>query len=84
MCRKKECPTCRVKCPSKRYLRPDPNFDNLIKQIYPNLEEYEAKQDLLIEEINKNLMQSQTLTRSIEQGKKRQALAKGTRVVINI
>jgi hypothetical protein len=45
------------------------------------LDEYEAKQDLLIEEINKNLMQSQNLTRSIEQGKKRQALAKATRVV---
>jgi hypothetical protein len=26
----KECPTCRERCPSRRFLRPDPNFDALI------------------------------------------------------
>ena len=32
----KECPTCRKKLVSKRALRPDPNFDELISKIYPN------------------------------------------------
>jgi len=76
---KKECPTCRVKCSSRRHLRPDPNFDAIINQIYPNLEEYEAKEETLIQEINKSLMQSKTLIESVEKGKKRQALAKTTR-----
>jgi len=73
---KKECPTCRVKCPSMRYLRPDPNFDGLITQIYPNLEEYEAKQESIIEQINKNVMKTKSLIESVEKGKQRQALAK--------
>lgn len=38
----KECPTCRKKLVSKRSLRPDPNFDQLISKIYPNRESYEA------------------------------------------
>ena len=33
----KECPTCRERCPSRRFLRPDPNFDALIAVIYPDL-----------------------------------------------
>jgi len=69
-----------VKCSSKRHLRPDPNFDGIISAIYPNLEEYEAKEETMIAEINKNLMKSRSLLDGIEQGKKRQALAKATRV----
>jgi len=67
---KKECPTCRVKCASMRYLRPDPNFDGIIAQIYPNLDEYEARQASIIEAINKNVMKSKTLIESVEKGKK--------------
>jgi len=77
---KKECPTCRVKCSSRRHLRPDPNFDGIIAQIYPNLEEFEAKEESMIEQINRSLMKSGTLIDSIELGKKRQALAKTSRV----
>jgi hypothetical protein len=32
----KECPTCRKKLVSKRSLRHDPNFDQLISKIYPS------------------------------------------------
>ncbi|KAI8923881.1 hypothetical protein BC831DRAFT_513833 [Entophlyctis helioformis] len=42
---KKECPTCRAKCASKRSLRPDVRFDELIRVLYPNLEEMIAQQD---------------------------------------
>eukprot|EP01119_Soliformovum_irregulare_P022179 TRINITY_DN7534_c0_g1_i3.p1 TRINITY_DN7534_c0_g1~~TRINITY_DN7534_c0_g1_i3.p1 ORF type:complete len:190 (+),score=10.14 TRINITY_DN7534_c0_g1_i3:29-598(+) len=76
---KKECPTCRVKCTSRRHLRPDPNFDAIISQIYPNLEEFEAKEETLIEQINKHAMQSGSLKDSVEVGKQRQALAKPSR-----
>lgn len=40
----KECPTCRKKLVSKRSLRPDPNFDQLIAKIFPNRDEYEELQ----------------------------------------
>jgi len=76
---KKECPTCRVKCSSRRHLRPDPNFDGIISQIYPDLEEFEAKEEYMIEQINRNIMKSGSLIDSIELGKKRQALAKASR-----
>ncbi len=59
-----------------RYLRADTNFDGIIAQIYPNLDEYEEKEDQVIDQINKNVMQSKTLLESVEKGKKRQALAK--------
>lgn len=49
---KKECPSCRVKCVSRRSLRKDPNFDAVIRKIYPQLEEYEAEQDAMIEKDN--------------------------------
>jgi len=77
---KKECPSCRVKCSSRRHLRPDLNFDGIIQQFYPNLDDYEAKEESVIEEITKNLMQSGTLIESITEGKKRQAQVKSMRM----
>ena len=41
----KECPTCRKKLVSKRSLRPDPNFDQLVAKIFPDREEYEEQQE---------------------------------------
>eukprot|EP00658_Telonema_sp_P-2_P030527 TRINITY_DN23023_c0_g1_i5.p1 TRINITY_DN23023_c0_g1~~TRINITY_DN23023_c0_g1_i5.p1 ORF type:complete len:249 (-),score=54.39 TRINITY_DN23023_c0_g1_i5:299-1003(-) len=49
---KKECPSCRVKCVSKRSLRRDPTFDEIINKLYPNLEKYEADLDASIEADN--------------------------------
>ena len=40
---KKECPSCRVKCVSRRSLRRDFNFDRIVRKIYPRLEEYEVR-----------------------------------------
>lgn len=89
--RKKECPTCRVHCSSRRHLRPDPNFDALISAIYPNLDEYEAqegshlKQDwfyaqayLETESFIAGINRSlnrKALTESVEKGIRRQAAA---------
>jgi len=47
----KECPTCRKKLVSKRSLRPDPNFDQLVEKIFPNREEYEAHQESILDSI---------------------------------
>ena len=35
----KECPTCRKKLVSKRSLRPDPNFDQLVAKLFPDKDE---------------------------------------------
>ncbi|GMT07602.1 hypothetical protein PENTCL1PPCAC_29776 [Pristionchus entomophagus] len=37
----KECPTCRTKLASKRSLRHDTNFDELIKKIWPDRQKFE-------------------------------------------
>lgn len=49
----KECPTCRKKLISKRSLRPDPNFDELIAKIYPSRDEYDAHQERVLAKISK-------------------------------
>ena len=36
---------------SKRSLRPDPNFDQLVEKIFPNREEYEAHQESILDSI---------------------------------
>merc|ERR1712193_89366 len=41
----KECPTCRKKLVSKRSLRPDPNFDQLVSKLFPDKEECEEQQE---------------------------------------
>ena len=41
----KECPTCRKKLVSKRSLRPDPNFDQLIAKLFPDKEDCEEQQE---------------------------------------
>ena len=42
---KKECPSCRINIPSRRSLRPDPNFDKLIKSIYGDAETLEKEEE---------------------------------------
>jgi len=41
----KECPTCRKKLVSKRSLRPDPNFDQLVSKLCPDKEEIDEQQE---------------------------------------
>jgi hypothetical protein len=54
----KECPTCRKKLVSKRSLRPDPNFDQLVEKIFPNREEYEAHQESILESLSRSHSQN--------------------------
>lgn len=69
---KKECPSCRVKCASRRSLRADSNFDSIIRKIYPNLDEYEAKEAERLLQITELYNISNTL----EEGYKRQSQLK--------
>ncbi|KAI8910383.1 hypothetical protein EDD86DRAFT_138449 [Gorgonomyces haynaldii] len=43
---RKECPTCRTKCVSKRSLRPDIKMEKLIRLFYPDLEHAIHEKDL--------------------------------------
>ncbi|PRP78457.1 hypothetical protein PROFUN_13690 [Planoprotostelium fungivorum] len=76
---RKECPACRVKCISRRQLRADPRFDRIISAVYSDLDSFEATQDQATEEIAKNAISigsKSILLQSMEEGKKRQALAR--------
>lgn len=66
----KECPTCRKKLVSKRSLRPDPNFDQLVEKIFPNRDEYEAHQESILESLSRS--HSQNFITSITDGIKAQ------------
>lgn len=72
----KECPTCRKKLISKRSLRHDPNFDQLISKIYPCREDYEAQQDRMMAKVSKH-----HFSQNIEETLRMQALnrARGKR-----
>ncbi len=62
-------------------MRADPAIDGIIAQIYPDLEEYEAKEEAMIEEINKTIMKTGSWIGGVEEAKKRQARAKPIRSV---
>ena len=61
----KECPTCRKKLVSKRSLRPDPNFDNLISKIFPSRDEYDAHQERLLAKAKQNIV---AYNRAVDEG----------------
>eukprot|EP01147_Barroeca_monosierra_P008768 gene8766-1147_t len=68
--RKKECPTCRAPCKSRRSLRPDKEFDAIIAVVYPSAQIYEEQQMALYRKIRaRSNLQSmfQTMAASIRQ-----------------
>jgi len=77
----KECPTCRKKLVSKRSLRPDPNFDQLVEKIFPNREEYEAHQESILESVTRS--HSQNFITSIKGMKKTSRLLRNTLISIH-
>jgi Zinc finger, C3HC4 type (RING finger) len=64
----KDCPSCRKHIPSKRSLRKDPNFDQLIAKIYPDLDAFEKEEEELIAEINRSRHFNNALTESTKIG----------------
>jgi hypothetical protein len=75
---KKECPTCRIPCSTRRNLRPDPNFDALIRVLYPDLEKYEKQEETRVQQINQEYV-AKAVAASVEEGMKRQKQAKRQR-----
>ncbi|ETN02151.1 hypothetical protein PPTG_16785 [Phytophthora nicotianae INRA-310] len=65
---KRECPSCRIHIPSKRSLRPDANFDALIRKIHPNLAEFERNEDQIIEQLNRTRHFHNAYTESTRKG----------------
>ena len=66
---KRECPSCRLKCPSRRSLRADTNFDDFIRTIYPNRESLEASEAKIEEQVLSN---QKALAESLDKGLRRQ------------
>eukprot|EP01082_Thalassiosira_pseudonana_P010276 g9400.t1 g9400 contig36:494629-496169(-) len=75
---KKECPQCRVHIPSRRSLRPDPNFDNLIKSIYGNLEELEKFEEEEIVRLNRDQNMNNAYAESRKRGILHQSMQRET------
>eukprot|EP01104_Vermistella_antarctica_P007449 TRINITY_DN1834_c0_g1_i1.p1 TRINITY_DN1834_c0_g1~~TRINITY_DN1834_c0_g1_i1.p1 ORF type:complete len:399 (+),score=68.83 TRINITY_DN1834_c0_g1_i1:33-1199(+) len=67
----RECPTCRVKCTSKRVLRADPNFDKMISRLIPDIEAFETEEVERLKEVIQGHNMS-ALQNSFEQGIQRQ------------
>jgi Uncharacterized conserved protein, contains RING Zn-finger len=51
---KKECPSCRVHIPSRRSLRPDLNYDEIMKKMFGDVDALENREAKQIETWNKN------------------------------
>eukprot|EP00053_Salpingoeca_punica_P009238 m.82758 g.82758 ORF g.82758 m.82758 type:complete len:301 (+) comp14932_c0_seq1:119-1021(+) len=75
---KKECPTCRTPCPSRRSLRPDANMDKLIALVYPDVSIFELQHEQFMQHLHKNT-NVLALRESIEHGMKDQARVRFTR-----
>jgi E3 ubiquitin-protein ligase RNF1/2 len=71
---KNECPSCRINIPSRRSLRPDHNFDALIRTIYPKLEKFEQDEDQRIAENNRVVHFNNALTKSFKVGLEKQRM----------
>jgi E3 ubiquitin-protein ligase RNF1/2 len=67
---KKECPTCRIRVPSRRSLRSDKRFDELIECILGDVEEQDRKEARQIELFNQGKLMSST-TMKTRQRKRR-------------
>lgn len=81
---KKECPQCRVHIPSRRSLRPDTNFDNLIGSVYgknvDDLQKMEEEKNLkLNKELNMNNEQARSRSKRILQQQRIKMISKKTK-----
>ncbi|BBM98679.1 E3 ubiquitin-protein ligase RNF1/2 [Marchantia polymorpha subsp. ruderalis] len=69
---RKECPTCRAHCASRRSLRDDPQFDALIAAMFPDIEQIREEESTLLEE---TLISNRQTQAKIEEAFKRQSEA---------
>ncbi|GLC46788.1 hypothetical protein PLESTM_001925700 [Pleodorina starrii] len=55
----KDCPVCRANLHSRRALRPDPNFDRLLRALYGDVTVYGQQEDALVAENNRRSLKEQ-------------------------
>ena len=72
--RNKECPTCRKKLVSRRSLRPDPNFDKLISQIYPNRDSMQSVHEVAYQAMMSHNNSTKAHFQSVEEGLQHQSI----------
>jgi len=65
---KMECPACRHIIATRRDLRADAQLDALIGTIYPDLDEYEAREQRLLEAVNQKHNINNSFTRACTEG----------------
>jgi len=75
----KECPTCRKKLVSRRSLRPDPNFDKLISQIYPNRDSMQSVHQVAYEAMMSHANSTKAHFQSVEEGLQHQSIMRNQR-----
>mmetsp|Transcript_29026 Transcript_29026/g.70798 ORF Transcript_29026/g.70798 Transcript_29026/m.70798 type:complete len:289 (-) Transcript_29026:173-1039(-) len=78
---KKECPSCRTSCPSKRNLRRDPAFDDLISRVYPDIKKVENEEEKVVSDIIKG-HNSSIFAQAVEKGRQKQAVFRRSRVTL--
>jgi len=76
---KKECPSCRIHIPSRRSLRPDTNFDNLLASIYGDINKLEQMEEKQIELVNKRKYMNNAYAESRARGIMQQATRRGNK-----
>jgi E3 ubiquitin-protein ligase RNF1/2 len=72
----RECPQCRIHIPSRRCLRPDVNFDNLIKSIYGDIEQLEKYEEQEVAKVNKKRNMHNAYAESRKRGVLQQTMQK--------
>jgi len=75
----KECPTCRKKLVSRRSLRPDPNFDKLISQIYPNRDSMQSVHEVAYQAMMSQNNSTNAHFQSVEEGLQHQSIMRNQR-----
>ena len=75
----RECPQCRIHIPSRRCLRPDKNFDDLIKMIYGDVEQLEKYEDEMVAKINKERNMHNAFSESRKRGVNQQNMQRKQR-----
>ena len=63
-----ECPACRTYVPSRRSLRADKNFDDLIQKVYPDIDAYEESESKRIDKLNRARIENQAHTDAQRKG----------------
>lgn len=76
---RKQCPSCRVSCPSRRNLRRDLQFDEVIRQFYPDLNAIDAQQEAIVQKIV-NSQEVKAFASSIHTGEEKQKVQAKKRI----